>query len=58
MDYLEYIKLIPALLLALVALAEIVVRFTKTEKDDGFVQRVGSIIKRVLDVFKVPNRKL
>lgn len=41
---------------ALVTAAEIFTRFTKTDKDDGFVERIGSIIKKVMDWLKIPNR--
>lgn len=42
-------------LAALVGVAELVVRLTPTQKDDGAVQRIGSIVKKVLDFLKVPN---
>lgn len=42
---------------AVVAAAEVVVRITPTKKDDGAVERIGSIVKKLLDFFKVPNLK-
>jgi len=42
---------------AVVAAAEVVVRITPTKKDDGAVERIGSVIKKLLDFFKVPNIK-
>lgn len=44
-------------LLSLVAFLEVVVRFTKTEKDDGFVERLGQKIRKLMDALKVPNNK-
>lgn len=44
-------------LLSLVAFLEVAVRFTKTEKDDGFVERLGQKIRKLMDVLKVPNNK-
>jgi hypothetical protein len=44
-------------LLSLVSLAEIVVRITPTKSDDGAVQRVGALIKKALDLLKLPNVK-
>ena len=35
--------------------AECIVRITPTKKDDGAVERVGKIIKRVFDTVKIPN---
>lgn len=45
-----------AVLSGLVAVAEVVVRFTPTEKDDGAVQRIGGYLKKVMDWLKIPNR--
>ena len=39
----------------LVGVAEIIVRFTPTEKDDGAVERIGKGLKKVLDFAKIPN---
>jgi hypothetical protein len=44
-----------AVLVALLALGEAVVRLTPTESDDGFVQRVGVVLSKVLDFLGVPN---
>lgn len=44
------------ILAAVIGLAEAVTRLTKTEKDDGFVQRLGSGLKKVMDMLKIPNR--
>lgn len=48
---------IALLLLTLISVAEMVVRLTPTVKDDGAVERVGAIIRKVLDFFKIPNVK-
>ncbi len=45
-----YISLIIGL-----AIAEFITRITPTEKDDGFVQRLGGLIKFILDTVKTPN---
>lgn len=42
---------------ALVAFAELAVRFTPTEKDDGFVERIGGYLRKVMDFVKLPNKK-
>ena len=55
---LQNIDKMAAALLALIALAEAIVRLTPTEKDDGAVERVGAIIRKLLDVLKVPNKKV
>lgn len=44
-------------LAGLVSVAEIVVRMTPTEKDDGAVERIGGVIKKGLDLLKIPNVK-
>lgn len=44
-------------LLSIVGVAEVIVRLTPTEKDDGAVQRVGEVIKKILDFLKLPNVK-
>ena len=48
-----------ALATALLALAEVAVRLTATEKDDGAVERVGKKVRAAIDMIdKVfPNRK-
>ena len=40
-----------------IAVAEFITRLTPTKKDDGFVQRAGTLIKFVLDAVKTPNLK-
>lgn len=46
----------PYLSLAIgIAIAEFVTRLTPTEKDDGFIQRFGGVVKIILDAVKVPN---
>lgn len=45
------------LALSIVSVAEIVVRFTPTTKDDSAVERIGSIIRKIMDFFKIPNIK-
>lgn len=41
----------------LLGFAESVVRLTPTEKDDGFVKRLGDQTQKVFDFLKVPNLK-
>lgn len=50
-------NLIAEILLALIVVAEIVVRFTPTEKDDGFVEMIGKFIKQLLTSLGLPNKK-
>jgi len=38
-----------------IAIAEAITRLTPTKKDDGFVQRLGELIKLVLDSISTPN---
>ena len=47
------------LLLTFVAFAEAVVRLTPTEKDDGAVERIGKVVRKIIDALdKVfPNLK-
>jgi len=49
-------KEISGVILGIIALAEMVVRLTPTEKDNGAVERIGSMIKKALDFFKFPNK--
>ena len=42
-------------LMAIVVAAELITRFTPTKKDDAFVERVGAILKKIMDFLKVPN---
>lgn len=46
-----------AAILALLAFAEVVVRLTPTKTDDGVVERIGSVIKKILDFLGFPNNK-
>lgn len=48
---------IAVVMLSLIGVAEVIVRLTPTEKDDGAVQRIGEVIKKVLDFLKLPNVK-
>lgn len=48
---------VAALLLGLVAVAEIIVRLTPTQSDDGAVERMGAWIRRFLDAIGLPNKK-
>lgn len=41
--------------MGMLAVAELIVRMTPTKKDDGFVQRIGNVIKKALDIVKIPN---
>lgn len=43
--------------MAFLALAEAITRLTPTETDDGFVERMGAVIRKILDFLKVPNVK-
>jgi hypothetical protein len=46
---------IGALVSALIAVAEAVVRLTPTKVDDGAVERIGKAIRSLLDMLRVPN---
>jgi len=50
----NYINLLLAVA-AFLSFAEIAVRLTPTKKDDGFVQRVGAVVKKVMDFLGIPN---
>ena len=41
----------------LVGVAEVVVRITPTQKDDSAVERIGGVLRKVMDFLKVPNNK-
>lgn len=41
----------------LLAAAETVTRLTPTEKDDGFVRRLGNLYGKLFDLLRVPNLK-
>ena len=46
-----------SILLALVGVAEIVVRLTPSKEDDGAVERVGKLIRQFMDLLRIPNVK-
>lgn len=46
---------IAAIIMGLISVAEIVVRLTPTEKDDGAVERIGGFFRKLFDLLKVPN---
>lgn len=48
--------LLMATILAFVTFAELAVRLTPTKTDDGAVERIGGMIRKLLDVMKVPNK--
>jgi len=65
MDYLKSLTLdqmqvliLSALIMltGFVSVAEIVVRFTPTKRDDGFVKRLGIRLDTLLNLAKVPNK--
>lgn len=41
----------------LVAGAEVIVRLTPTTKDDSAVERLGTLLRKLMDFLKVPNIK-
>lgn len=41
---------IVALVMAVLAVAELVVRLTPTEKDDGAVERIGKRVRKIMDM--------
>jgi hypothetical protein len=43
-------------ILGLLFFAECVVLLTPTKTDDGFVERIGGIIRKVLTTLGIPNR--
>lgn len=48
-------EILAGIVLGLLAIAELIVRLTPTEKDNGAVERVGAVIRKILDFLKVPN---
>jgi hypothetical protein len=46
-----------AIVLAILSVAEMIVRITPTEKDDGAVERVGKVIRKAFDYLGVPKNK-
>lgn len=47
-----------AIVLGLLTVAEMIVRLTPTQKDDGAVERLGKVIRKILDMLPIPNKKL
>ena len=54
---LENIDRIFLFLTFLLGIAEIIVRFTPTKKDDGFIERIGTGLRLIMDFLKIPNRR-
>ena len=55
-NIIEWIIANPYLSLTIaISVAEFVTRITPTKIDDGFVQRVGKLIKLILDTINFPN---
>lgn len=52
-NYLELGIIVATLLSA----AEMIVRLTPTKADDGALERVGKVLRQVLDFLKIPNLK-
>ena len=44
-------------IVGLISVAEVVVRLTPTKKDDGAVERIGYIVRKIMDFLKLPNLK-
>lgn len=47
-----------AIIMGALSVAEMIVRLTPTQKDDGAVERVGKFIRNAFDFMKVPNKKV
>jgi hypothetical protein len=45
------------IVLAVLTVAELIVRLTPTKEDDGFVERVGKVIRMILDFLRIPNSR-
>lgn len=43
-------------LLALVGVLEMLFRIIKTEKPLSFLERVGAVLRQIMDFLKIPNR--
>lgn len=43
--------------MTLLTFLEVVVRLTPTKKDDGAMERVGKVVRKVFDFLKIPNVK-
>ena len=52
----NYVQLF-GILIGAIGLAEAITRITPTKKDDGFVERVGSFIRKIMDALRIPNKK-
>jgi len=52
----NYIEIVAASL-GVIGVAEIITRFTPTKKDDAFLERVGSVFRKIMDYLKIPNLK-
>lgn len=50
-------EIISAFILAILTVLELGVRLTPTKTDDGAVERIGKVIRKILDFLKVPNIK-
>lgn len=48
---------VAAIIMGLISVAEIAVRLTPTEKDDGAVHRIGDFFEKLFNLLKVPNYK-
>lgn len=49
--------LVASAIMAFLGFGEIVVRITPTKKDDTFVERIGTQIRRFFDLIGMPNYK-
>ena len=52
----NYVEMLIALS-ALIGSLELITRLTPTKTDDAFMERVGSIVRKILDFLKIPNVK-
>lgn len=43
------------ILIALIGVAELIVRLTPTISDDGAVERFAKVVKKICDFLKIPN---
>lgn len=48
---------VAAAILGLLAVAETITRLTPTKTDDLFVERIGSVIRKIFEVLNVPSNK-
>jgi len=46
-----------AIVLTILSVAEMIVRMTPTQKDDGAVERVGKFIRKAFDYLGIPKNK-